>query len=131
MKRHLVPFVALLAVAGCRSVDSQYTATPHGIAAAMAGEWNAVGQVDEYLLFKPDDGAPKTGRFGGLGHFNRYEIKSGLSLGSHAQVALSAAADESEMVIDADVSGDGRTLTAKIPAGAGKGAVVRTYRKAQ
>ena len=80
-------------------------------------------------MFKPDDGEPKTGRFSGWGHFNRYEIKSGLLPGNHAQVALSAAADESELAIGVDVSGDGRTLRVKIPAGAAKGAVVRTYRK--
>lgn len=131
MKSFIVPVLALLALAGCRSTDSTASAKPRGLAGTLAGEWVAVGQSDEYLMFRPDEGEPKTGRFSGWGRFDRYQIKTGLSLGSQGQVALSSAAEESELAIGVNVSGDGRSLVVQIPAGTAKGAVVRTYRKAK
>ncbi len=131
MKFSVFPVLTLLAFASCRSTDSTASAKPRGLAGALAGEWIVVGQTDEYLMFRPDEGEPKTGRFSGWGRFDRYQVKTGLSLGSQGQVALSSAAEESELAIGVDVSGDGRTLVVKIPAGTAKGAVVRTYRKAK
>lgn len=100
----------------------------------LAGEWVAQGHGDDYLLFKPDAMEPKSGRFGGIESYDRYEIENLILFGRHYRVKLASAAidfSEPPLTVTADVSPDGRTLKLRIPASKGrKSPPDRFYRKA-
>jgi len=126
---------ALAALPACQTGNEHKptAAERRGITAVLAGEWVEVGHSDEYLLFKPDEMDPKSGRFGGMGGFDRFEIKSRLILGRSIKVELysaSADTDTPKITVGLEFSADGRTLIYRAPETAtGKAGPVRTYRK--
>jgi len=100
-----------------------------GIVNVLAGEWVMPSNQQEYLLFKPDGGTEKTGRFGGLGDYDRYEIKSGLFMGRSFDVELISAMADTDMPtvkVNVSLAPDGRSLNLVVP---GKSPTRRTYRK--
>ncbi|MEQ1862260.1 MAG: hypothetical protein ABMA13_20270 [Chthoniobacteraceae bacterium] len=138
MLARLVLAAALtVALSGCEMSGSKTqkptAAQRRGISAVLAGEWIAPGHGDDYLLFKPDETDPKSGRFSGFGDFTSYEIKSRLFLGRRISIELQSASFDTDLprtVVTADIAADGRSLRLILPANArGKSSAGRTYRK--
>jgi len=124
----------LAALPACQTGAHKPTAAERrGITAVLAGEWVEVGHSDEYLLFKPDEMDPNSGRFGGISDFDRFEIKSRLVLGRSIKVELystSADTDTPKIHVTLEFSADGRSLVFRAPeTQSGKPGPVRTYRK--
>jgi hypothetical protein len=130
------PFAFALLLAACATDPRKPTeAERRGIEGVLAGEWVVPGNQQQYLLFKPDGTGDMAGRFGGIGDFDRYEIKGRLFAGRTVTVELiSAYYDTPTPTVKATVSvaADGRSLNLVLPAGVeGKTAIRRTYRKVQ
>lgn len=136
MKKIASVALALVSLVGCQTADSKHEdgggKKRDSAATQLGGEWVAPGGADEYLLFKPDEMEPRSGRFSGFGKFDRYEIKGRLSFGRHLPVELVSASEGSEgaLRVSIDLSADGRSLVLTAPSEAGRKApLVRTYRK--
>jgi hypothetical protein len=137
MNLRLLLSLALLALVACETTGARKQkpteAERRGVAAVLAGEWVAPGAGDQYLLFKPDEMEPKSGRFGGWGEFNRYEIRSRLALGRRIDVELLSATNDTDtpkVVVAIEFSTDGRSLTLTVPSrGRGQAPTQQIYRK--
>lgn len=126
--------LSLVLLGACASSDQRKptAAERRGVAAVLAGEWVRPGDPQEYLLFKPDSEHEKTGRFGGFGDYDRYEIKTGLFLGRNFSVELVSATADTEMptrTVGIALAPDGRSLNLVVPGRAGQPAVRHLYRK--
>jgi len=116
------PAVLVLLLAACTSPKDKkeraFLKARNNIDTVMAGEWVAPKDANLYLLFKPEEDQDHSGRFGGIGEYDRYRVTSKLETGGKVEIELLTSASDAETLtqkIEVTFGHNFRTLTVTIP----------------
>jgi hypothetical protein len=120
--RLFLPAVLALLLAACASrqekANREFDNARNHIDSTLAGEWVAPRDANLYLLFKPEEGQDHSGRFGGIGEYDRYRVTSKLQTGGSVEIELLTSSADVESLtekIDVRFGQNYRTLTVTIP----------------
>jgi hypothetical protein len=120
--RLFLPLVLLTLLAACTSTkekkDRAFNKARNNIDATLSGEWVAPHDANLYLMFKPEQDQDHSGRFGGIGEYDRYRVTSKLQMGGHVEVELLSSSSDAETLtqkVDILFGQNFRTLTVTIP----------------
>ncbi len=120
--RLFLPIVLLMFVAACTTSQEKknraYNKARGNIDTVIEGEWVAPRDANLYLLFKPEPDQDHSGRFGGIGEFDRYRVLNKLQMGGNVEVELMSSSADAETLtqkIEVTFGKDYKTLTVTIP----------------
>lgn len=120
--RLFLPTILVMLLAACTSTkekkDRAFNKARNNIDSTIAGEWVAPKDANLYLLFKPEQDQDHSGRFGGIGEYDRYRVLSKLGMSGDVEVELLSSSADAETLtqkINVTFGQNYRTLTVTIP----------------
>ena len=120
--RLVLPITMALFLAGCTSPEEKrtraFSVAKSNLDRTLEGEWISRKDANDYLMFKPEADADHSGRFGGIGEFDRYRVTTKLAIGGHIEIEILSSSGDTDVVsskISIRFAGDFNSLTLTIP----------------
>jgi hypothetical protein len=120
--RLFLPALLTLFLAACTNPEEKknraFNNARSHIDTTLAGEWVAPHDANLYLLFKPEEGQDHSGRFGGIGEYDRYRVTSKLQTGGSVELELLTSSSDAETLtqkIEVRFGQNYKTMTVIIP----------------